>query len=183
MQRHGIDARVYAAGLDQRRQRGGRPQATARRVGQVQGLDAQAVAHEHSAPAALIDQAEGEHAGEAVEQAFSPLRPALEQHLGVARRGEDVAAPLELGVQLRVVVDAAVEGDGEAERLIAHGLTAALGEVDDRQAAVHESGAATQPQPRAVGPPRGQRGAHALERLAIGAPAGAQLDAEAAHLA
>ena len=77
-------------------------------------------------------------------------------------------SPLELRAQLAVVVDAAVEDDREAERVVAHRLRAELGEVDDRQPPVHHPGAAVEPDALAVGPARGERRVHALERRPVG---------------
>src|SRR3954468_18440675 len=47
--------------------------------------------------------------------------------------------------QLAVVVDAAVEDDGQPERLVAHRLRAPLGEVDDGEAAVDHPDAPVHP--------------------------------------
>jgi hypothetical protein len=55
---------------------------------------------------------------------------------------EDVALGFELAAQFAVVVDFAVEGDDELAVCAVHGLRAALGEVDDGQAAVAEGDAA-----------------------------------------
>ena len=125
VQRDVVDAGVDAARREQRGQGGGEAQRAAG-LGDVQRLDAEAVAGEHDAPAALLDQREGEHALEAVEHALAPRRPAVQQHLGVGGRAEARATRLELGAQLVVVVDAAVEGDGEAEVVVDHRLRAAL---------------------------------------------------------
>ncbi len=92
-----------------------------------------------------------------------------------------MAELLELAAQLAMVVDAAVERDREAERLVAHRLRSALRQVDDRQPPVHEPGVAVEPQAVAVGAARRERRAHPLERRAVGAPSGADLEAEAAH--
>ena len=80
-----------------------------------------------------------------------------------------------------MVVDAAVEDDREAERVVAHRLRAGLGEVDDGQPPVDHPGGAVEPDAVAVGPARGERGVHALERRAVGSLVPPQLDAEAAH--
>ncbi len=65
--------------------------------------------------------------------------------------------------------------------VVAHRLGAALGEVDDRQPPVHEPGVPVQPEAGAVRAARGEGRAHPLERVALRARAGAQLEAEAAH--
>ena len=86
---------------------------------------------------------------------------------------------LELGAQLAVVVDAAVEDD--RSEAVAHRLRAALGQVDDRQPPVHEACVSVEPHAGAVRPARRERLAHPLERRAIRPRPPAQLDAEAAH--
>ena len=100
----------------QRGQRRGGAQPAARQVGEVQRLDAEPVAGEHEPAGPLLHRQNANMPASRSSSALAPLRPALEQHLGVARGGERVAEPLELGAQLAVVVDAAVEDDGEAER-------------------------------------------------------------------
>src|SRR4051812_9435190 len=84
----------------------------------------------------------------------------------------------QLGAQLVVVVDAAVEDDRQLA--VAHRLRAQFGQIDDRQSLVDHADTVAQPEPGAVRPARRQHGAHALERVAVDAP---QLHAEAAHQA
>ena len=67
-----------------------------------------------------------------------------------------VAVGRELLAQLAVVVDAAVEDDGEAELRVDHRLGAALGEVDDLQPPVRQPDAVLRPGPGPSGP-RGAR--------------------------
>ena len=105
---------------------------------QIQRLDPEPVAREHAAPRRVLDEAEREHADEPVEQPLAPLLPALQQHLGVAGGAEAHPRALELRPQLLVVVDDAVEDDRQAELVVDHRLRAALGEVDDREPAMHE---------------------------------------------
>jgi hypothetical protein len=66
----------------------------------------------------------------------APVVVALEDHLGVGGGEEAVAVALELGAQLLVVVDAAVEDRGQAELVVHHRLAAGRRQVDDRQPAV-----------------------------------------------
>ena len=120
----------------------GEPQP-ARGLGEVERLDAQPVA------------AQGQHAGVAARATAKANMPwkrsthagpqlveGLEQHLGVGRGEEAVAGALQLGAQLAVVVDAAVEDGGQAQLGVDHRLGAALGQVDDLQPAVAERGRA-----------------------------------------
>ena len=90
---------------------------------------------------------------------------------------------LELGPQLAVVVDAAVEDDGEAQLGVDHRLVAPAGQVDDGQAAVAEGDGAAEPTgPAPSGPRRAIAAAHAADGLDVGRPAvEAELAADAAH--
>ena len=86
----------------------------------------------------------------------------VDDHLGVGVVGaEDVAEPLELGPDLRVVVDLAVEDDADGAVLVRHRLHRRLGEVDDREPPEAEPDAAV------VGDPgRGAVGAAVRDRVA-----------------
>jgi hypothetical protein len=179
VQRDRVDARVDAAGRDERRERRRRAQAAAGQLGKVERLDPQPVADEHRAAAAVVVQAEGEHPGEPVEHPLAPDAPALEQHLGVGVGGEHLPGALELGPQLTMVVDAAVEDD--MELVVVHRLGAGRGEVDDRQPAMGERDAVAAPQPVAVRPARRERRVHPREGVAVRRAARAQLGAESAH--
>lgn len=75
----------------------------------------------------------------------SPHSPPLDQHLGVTAEVEVVATGDQLGTELRVVVDAAVEHDRQAELIVHHGLCGAVGQVDDLQAPVAESDTSSAP--------------------------------------
>ena len=81
----------------------------------------------------------------------------VEQHLGVAVRGKGVAERLQFGTQGLVVVNFAVEDDGEGSVLVEHRLCAAVGVYDGE-------------------PPMPQRGAGIGEvALAIGAAVADQI--------
>lgn len=62
----------------------------------------------------LVPDGEREHAAQAVEHAFAPCQIAREQDFGVGVGLELPALRLELAAQIAVVVDLAVEHDGEA---------------------------------------------------------------------
>ena len=113
------------AGPQQGGQRGGEAQPPGS-VGQVQRLDAEAVAREHEPAAVALGDGEGEHALEALHAALAPVAVALQHDLGVAVGEEAQARGLELGAQLAVVVDAAVEDDRQAQHGVDHRLRAAL---------------------------------------------------------
>jgi hypothetical protein len=124
---------------------------------------------------------EGEHAVEALDAGRPPLGPGLQDHLGVAGRGEAVAGLGQLLAQLLVVVDAAVEGDRQAQRGVDEGLRGGFGQVDDLQPAVAEAD-----RPRSTTPaPSGPRGAIASAIFSIRAAEAARpendLSANAAH--
>ena len=79
----GIDRGVDPACGHQRGDAGGEPQSAVD-VGQVEGLDPEPVPGEDDPARVPFREAEGEHPGEAVDQALPPPVPALEEHLGVA---------------------------------------------------------------------------------------------------
>ncbi|MCY1293388.1 hypothetical protein D9M70_426470 [compost metagenome] len=137
IQRHRVDARVHPAAGQQRRQARGEAQARVV-AAQVQRLDAEAVAGEEQGLAVALPDGEGEHAVEFRQQRGAPGVIALEQHLGVAVGMEAVAERLQFGAQFRVVVEGAVEGQGEAQVGVDHRLRRGVGQLHDLQPAVAE---------------------------------------------
>ena len=129
-------------------------------LGEVQRLDAEPVAAEQHPAAVALDDREGEHALEAVDEAVAPVVVGLEQDLGVAVGEEAVAVADQLLPQLLVVVDAAVPGDGEAQVRVDHGLGARFGQVDDLQATMAERDPALRPHSRPVRTPGRHRLGH-----------------------
>jgi hypothetical protein len=102
--------------------------------------------------------------------------------LAVAAGPELVAGGGEVGPEVLVVVDLAVDGDDDGLVLVVEGLVAG-GRVDDGQALVGEVAVAHLPQPAPVGapvlePPRQLQHAGALLPLLVGAP---QHSKDAAH--
>ena len=90
--------------------------------------------------------------------------------------------PASLLPQLDVVVDAAVEGDRQAECGVHQRLRPADGQVDDRQAPMAEAGGAPYPQPGPVGSPAGHDLTTPLQGLGFWrSPVEAELTAESAH--
>ncbi len=80
----------------------------------VEGLFAHGIAGEDEFTGAVVEDAEGEHSVEAVEDFVLPEEPALEDDLGVAVVGGEVCpGGLEFGAEGAVVVDAAVEDQAE----------------------------------------------------------------------
>ena len=103
--------------------------------GVVQRLDAHAVARQKQRLLAAVPQGKGKHAAQAVQAAFPPSLPSMDDDFGVAARTEVVAQRLQFGHQFAVVVDLAVEDDAHRAVGIEQGLLAG-GQVDDGQAPV-----------------------------------------------
>ena len=79
-----IDAGVDAAAGQQRGQRRREPDAV-RVLGDVERFDAEPVAPEQHPAAVPLDDREGEHPVQPVDEAVAPVVVGLQQHLGVAR--------------------------------------------------------------------------------------------------
>ena len=97
----------------------------------VERLDSEPVAGQDETAPARVPERHIPHPVHALEERLSPLRPAVREDLGVGGGRELVAAGLELGPELDVVVDLAAEGHphlavGGRERLMA-----ARREIDD----------------------------------------------------
>ena len=94
----------------------------------------------------------------------------MDDHLAVGVvRAEDVTEADELGAQLGVVVDLAVEDEPERAVLVRHRLHRRRREVDDREPAIPEPDASVRGEPGrgAVGPAVDHRLAHAGDELAV----------------
>jgi hypothetical protein len=74
----------------------------------------------------------------------------------------------QFGAQFGVVVDTAVEDDGEPEIGVGHRLGRLLGKVDDAQAPVPEGDASLRMYPASVRPARGERFHHPPDGGRIG---------------
>ena len=167
VQRDRVDAGVDAAAGQQRGQR--RREAHAVRVlGDVEGFDAEPVAPEQHPTAVPLDDGEGEHPVQPVDEPVAPPVVGLEQHLGVGGGEEAVAVSGQFAPQILVVVDAAVPGDGQTQVGVDHRLRAGLGQVDDLQAAVAECDPALRPHARRIRATRGHRLGHGRHRGNIG---------------
>src|SRR5262249_59428020 len=121
--------------------------------------------HEHGAVAAVPDR-EGEHAAEALDAAGAALLGSVDDRVRAGAGREAMPGLLQLGLQLDVVVDLAVEHDGHRAVFVEDGLAAAL-EVDDAEAAVTESDAAPDEQPLTVGSSMAQPPGGPLEELLV----------------
>ena len=96
---------------------------------------AEAVADQRQGPRAHVPEGDGKLAIEPCEGRLTPCLPAVDDDLGVARRAESVALDLQLGAELDVVVDLAIEDDPQRAVLVAQWLLA-RGQVDDREPAL-----------------------------------------------
>ena len=162
---------VHAAHREQRLDLRRRPQRPPV-VGDVERLDPVGVAGQQQPGAVGVPEREREHAPEVLDERRPLLLVEPEQDLGVRRRPEAVALPLEVALERLVVVDLAVEDDRHRPALAPgrHRLGAALGEVDDREPAVPQADAAVGPRPRPLGvrPARRHPVARGRERRRVG---------------
>ena len=150
VQCRGVDRRVDVAAGEQRRQRGREAQAPLV-FRQVERLDPEAVARQREPPAVALEDREGEHAVETVDAVAPPGVKALEHHFRVAIGEEAVVEGFQLAPQFTVVVDAAVEDDGEPQARVGHRLLGGLREIDDAQPAMGQRDAALLEGARCVG--------------------------------
>ena len=104
----------------------------------VQRFDAESIAREQERPLDAVPERQREHAAHARQsgRTFSGEQP--QQHFGVARRCEPVAAFLELAAQLPVVVDLSVEHDSIPRVRRRHRLRAIGRRIDDGEPPVRE---------------------------------------------
>ena len=181
VQRHPVDRGIDAARRQQRGQGGGEAQARAV-LGVVERLDPETVAHQPQPPAVAFVDREGEHPLQPVHRARPPFGPGLQDHLGIAVRGEAVPLRRQVRPKLGVVVDAAVEGDGQAGVGVGKRLGRGFAQVDDLQPPVAEARAPAQDEAEAIRPARRHRRAHPFDRLGRGrAAVESDLSANAAH--
>ena len=108
----------------------------------VERLDAKDIAGAKELVLLLVPDDEGVHTTQAIEYGLAPLFVAVQEALGVGAAVELIALGLELGTEFLEVVDLAVEDNDDATVLVGHGLSASLGQVEDRQAAEAQGNAA-----------------------------------------
>jgi hypothetical protein len=151
--------------------------------GVVQRLDAEPVARHEERLTVAVPQRKGEHAAEAVHALLAPLLPGVHDDFGVALGVEDVAVRLQLGYQLAVVVDLAVEDDHHRAVLIEQGLLTG-GDVDDGQAPVAKAETGLDMQTAFIRAAVQLRVVHALQDMAVHRAGAAcvELTRDAAHV-
>ena len=135
--------------------------AIAHRV--VERTYAGAIARHHQALLARVPYGEGEVAVELRHAIGAALLVEVDDDLGVGAGLEGVSAGDEIGAQLEVVEDLAVEGDPDGAVLVAHRLAAAV-DVDDAEARVRQADVAVDVESVAVRPAMRDRPDHAREQ-------------------
>ncbi len=161
----GIQLGIHAAGRQQGLCVGGEADAPAD-AGQIQRLDAHAVAAQQQALGAPVIQGEREHAVQPRHDPLAPLRVAAQDHLGIAAGEETMATAFQFATQRAEVVDRAIENQRQPGLRIEHRLVRALREIQDRQPAVPQGHTPGGPQPIGVRPAAFQAGQHARDGLA-----------------
>ncbi len=115
----------------------------------VQRLDAQPVPDQHQPAGVAIPQGDCKHAAQRVHAVDPPLLVQVEDHLDVGAGAKTMAPPLELGPQLRSVVDFPVADDRDGLVLVHDGLIP-TDRIDDRQPADTQTDPRPDQQPLAV---------------------------------
>ncbi len=156
-----IDVRM----AQQRLELGGEQQQPAL-IHVIKRLLAEPVTGEEQRLAAAVPQGEGEHPIEAVETAFAPLLPGVDNHLGVRPRAEHMATRGQLGDQGLEVVDLAVEDHADGSVFVEQRLNAA-GEIDDGETAMPEANAGSVVKTLPVRPAMANGIGHAAEQSTI----------------
>jgi len=133
----------------------------------VEWLLAEAVAGEEEPLLARVPDGEGEHAGEALGQRVAPLLVAVNQDLGVAARPEGMPAGDQLVAQPEIIINLAIEGNGDGAVLVVHRLRAVHGQVDDGEAPMPQRNRALDERAAAVGAAVGDDVGHALEQRRV----------------
>src|SRR5205823_5297636 len=111
-------------------------------IGGVERLYAVRVAGEKKRALAFVPDREGEHPAQALEHRAPVAGVEMQKRFRIGRRAEARALGLELGAQLRIIVNLAVEHDVDAAVLARHRLRGALREIEDRKPPMAEPAAA-----------------------------------------
>ncbi len=122
----------------QRLQLGAKDKGAIRQQRVIQRLDGKPVARQKKRFAVAIPEGKGEHATKALNAIFAPGFPGVHDDFGIAAGMKNVAKRLQLGDQLLVIVDFAVEHHANALILVVQRLLAGR-QVDDRQPAMAQA--------------------------------------------
>ena len=183
VQRVAVEFGVNVAAVEQRTNRRREPQPS-RCFGHIQRFDAEPVARECDHAGFSVDDRECEHALEVAYAIGSPPVEGLDHHFAVRARKEMVANVFQFLAQIPVVVDAAVEDQGEPEVAVYHRLSAADRQVDDRQPPVAEGDGPVGDDALEVGASRHHGTCHPSHRRYVGRPSvEADFSADATHVA
>ena len=182
LDRLGLDDADQVRMREQRLQLGAEQQHPVGQDREVHRLDAESVAREEQRLAIAIPQREREHAAKARDARLAPFLPRVHDDLGVAARAERMPAGGQLDDEFLIVVDLAVEHDGDSLVLVVERLVAAA-EVDDRQAAMPEPDPGFEVEPVVVGTAMRDRVVHRDEEAARDVAARARVEdaADSAH--
>jgi hypothetical protein len=104
-------------------------------LGQEEGLDAEAVPGQDQAVMGTVEEGEGEHAQDVLQEMLAVFPVGVQDHLAVGMGEKAVPPGLQQGAQLDEVIDLAVGDQGEAAVGGLQGLMPA-GQIDDRQPGV-----------------------------------------------
>jgi hypothetical protein len=107
-------------------------------LGEVEGLDAEAVADEDDFTAAGLVDGGGKHPPQAGEDGWTPNAVAAEEGFGVAAPAEGDTEGFEFAAEGEVVVDFAIEDEDIPRSLIAHRLVTRFREIENSQSGVAE---------------------------------------------
>src|SRR5436190_8041590 len=102
----------------------------------MEGLLAQAIARNEQCVRAAVPDGKREHAAQPLDRSNPPLTIGGEQDFSVGSRPEVVAALGQIGAQLEIVVDLAVEADREVAVRSTHRLSTSVAQIVDSEAAV-----------------------------------------------
>ena len=150
-----------AAGLQRLDLRGEAQHAP--RFSEIERPDAEGVAGGEQAAPRLVPDGEGEHAAKPRDHLGPIAGIEQQQHLGIGGRATGDALRGQLGAQLAIVQDLAIEDDPIGAIIVAHRLVGLGPRVDDRQPPVGEADPAVRRHPEA-----GRVGAATGHRLADG---------------
>ena len=133
----------------------------------MQWFFAQPVAREQQALTIFVPKAKRKHTIETLETSVAPTFIGLENNFGIGTCAKARAPGGEIGTQLAVVVDLAVENNPDASAGIHHRLVGVRAEIDDRQPAVAKHGGAAYSDALVVRPAMRQPPHHAADSLRV----------------